>query len=670
MIFAFKTSCSSENYMDKLEKEVRALAALARESVIHAAINGRLLEEMSSAGFQEEFYSRLREGLFQTAFWSYTGCRHPLQLLEKLADSGNVLLAAAAYSLYPLPLIGTHPGLEYQIAEAARVCEEVLHEVPSHFYIPPGEYGEGMVRMLVGSGFRNIYIHAEDLPENEAAGCDDHFPEGLAACPYTLDGETGREGCTILLPSVEGIPYGSTLEKLFPDEAAGRIAAAFRIERSAQEKEDLILWGKYIDGLLVTEKAPPAVRPCPLRGKNQKAGKSPLGVIMLSWEFPPHIEGGLARHVHGLAKAMAEGGHIIHIITAAAGSEGGVEQAGNMLIHRVTPLARREGRFLDWVTSLNLAMADKIMEICSSYPVHLVHAHDWLSSPAAQAAREQLGLPLAVTIHSTEYGRRGGIYNEVQRRIHDQERKLIQSAGRIIVCSDYMKTELREAFDLPSLDLRVIPNGISLSEVSPDLGDSGCAPAVPLIYTWGRAVEEKGFQTMIQAAAILKERNIKVQFVISGKGPYLPYLKNLVKDEGVGRIVSFTGFVKDKERNQLIKMASAAVFPSLYEPFGIVALEAMAGGKPIIISRTGGLKSIIEEGKEGLMFTPGDPVELAGRIEVLLADPAFAARLAADGKELAKRNYSWVSIAQKTVEVFMDLIIEEPEGGEMYEKRC
>jgi glycogen(starch) synthase len=163
---------------------------------------------------------------------------------------------------------------------------------------------------------------------------------------------------------------------------------------------------------------------------------------------------------------------------------------------------------------------------------------------------------------------------------------------------------------------------------------------------------EKGFQVLAGAMARLRHRIPGIRCVIAGRGSYLPELQMQIDIEGVSDLVQLAGFVNDEDLRALLHRAGCAVIPSLYEPFGIVALEAMAAGAPTIVARTGGLAEIVEGTGAGLLFEPGSAEALAGLIEGVLGDADTAARLQANATRLVAERYSWDAIAKSTLSVY------------------
>jgi 1,4-alpha-glucan branching enzyme len=150
-------------------------------------------------------------------------------------------------------------------------------------------------------------------------------------------------------------------------------------------------------------------------------------------------------------------------------------------------------------------------------------------------------------------------------------------------------------------------------------------------------------------------RHPDVKFVIAGKGPMMEEWKNKAQRLGYGDKVLFAGFVSDEDRNRLLRNAAVTVFPSLYEPFGIVALEAMTAGSPVVVSDVGGLADVVEHGQNGLKMYAGDARSLATQVNVLLDDPVWAQHLAEAGRQSVKQ-YDWSRIAQQTITVYQRVL--------------
>lgn len=355
------------------------------------------------------------------------------------------------------------------------------------------------------------------------------------------------------------------------------------------------------------------------------------------------------------------------VLTCGDASTKAVEHISDVEVIRadVAPVSGQD--FLTWVMGLNFSLVEKaIGRITTSGGYDIIHAHDWLVEYAAETLKKAYHIPLVSTIHATEWGRNKGLHNDVQRYISSIEWRLAYESWQVIACSKFMKSELMSVFGIPEDKLQVIPNGVRRDEfkVRSSEGDDGsfrsayAALDEKIVFYIGRLVHEKGVEYLIEAVPrILSQRN-NVKFVITGTGPQSEFLKSKARHLGVADRVYFTGYVDDATRTKLMRIADIAVFPSLYEPFGIVALEAMVAGRPVVVSDVGGLAEIVTDGENGLKALPGNSISLADAVLKILKDSKLAASLAGRGLRDAINTYDWNSIARRTSQVYRDVVEE------------
>ena len=396
---------------------------------------------------------------------------------------------------------------------------------------------------------------------------------------------------------------------------------------------------------------------CSSKYTNRPPGiKKSYRIMMLSWEYPPMTVGGLARHVHDLACTLSSLGDEVHVITCPAEGRDVFSLDQGVYVHRVHPDRLTAEKFIDWVKQLNEAMLDMsgmLVEVFGSFD--LVHAHDWLVGEAAGRISDRFNLPQVATIHATEYGRNQGLHNDLQRHIHGLEYEFAKRSELLICCSNYMKHEIFRLFDCPSSKLRVIPNGVELENIQSGINQiSQREDDGKTIVFLGRLVPEKGVQVLISALPAIIRAVGEVRLVIAGKGPYQEELKQLAVEFGVSEQVDFIGFVNDESRNRLLNRATVAVFPSLYEPFGIVALEAMAAGVPVIVSDTGGLRDIIEHGIDGYLSPPGNAEMLSIYVAELIRHPELAKHFSKRARRNVLVKFNWQQIAVETLGVYAE----------------
>ncbi len=378
---------------------------------------------------------------------------------------------------------------------------------------------------------------------------------------------------------------------------------------------------------------------------------------MLSWEYPPFVVGGIAAHADGLARAMVRGGHDVVVLTLNRREPGTQPAPEDEVVDGVRVLRAMadlpwlpEGDLVARMASANhqlVALAAKL----GTWKPDVVHAHDWLVAWAGDTLKTWFDRPLVATIHATERGRHGGhLPPGMPAAINAVEWWLTYQAREVIACSKFMVREVVEGFELPAEKVHLVPNGVDTELWTV----KGATPPVrePLVVAWGRVQYEKGFQVLVRAISTLRHRIPGLRCVIAGRGSYLAELQTQIDVEGAGDLVDLAGFVPDDELRATLQRAGCVVIPSLYEPFGIVALEGMAAGAPTIVARTGGLAEILEGTDAGLLFEPGSHLDLAERIAEVLTDQERAAAMTSNAAALLAAKYTWDAIATSTVAVY------------------
>jgi glycogen(starch) synthase len=393
-----------------------------------------------------------------------------------------------------------------------------------------------------------------------------------------------------------------------------------------------------------------------------------MRALILSWEYPPRIVGGLGRHVWRLSTALADQGHEIHVVTRDhpdAPPEEWLDGVHVLRVGEYPPIVPFDD-LVPWVLQFNIGVLETAANLLLDTDVDVVHAHDWLVAYAAAGVKNLFQAPLVSTVHATEYGRHQGFLPQAMNRlIHQVEWWLTYESRRTITCSQYMRDQCRRIFELPSEKIDVIPNGVDLQTfTAPDGVDEFRSRLVrdgeKLIFFAGRLEFEKGVQTVLEALPRVLD-TVPARFVVAGIGTHEEELRDHVTRAGLDDHVEFLGFVPDARLRMYYAAADLAVVPSLYEPFGMVALETMASGTPCIAADTGGLRELVVHEATGLRFVPGDPASLAGMILRLLTDQRLDQRLTVDARRMLDEQFSWRSIAARTVAVYERAIAEEAE---------
>jgi glycosyltransferase involved in cell wall biosynthesis len=391
-----------------------------------------------------------------------------------------------------------------------------------------------------------------------------------------------------------------------------------------------------------------------------------LTVMMLTWEFPPRIIGGISPHVYYLSKSLARNGAKVYVVTCDFPGAPRHEVLDGVEVFRIDSYKSPSPDFATWVYLMNMNMQKEAAALAKSLKVKvdLFHAHDWLVATAGIGLKHVFRRPLFATMHSTEIGRRNGIHSDYERMIHETEAWLTYEAWKVICCSDYMVSHVRWAFGLPPDKMMMVPNGVNTdvyaavkkNELSQFRGRFAL-PEEKIVLFVGRLVHEKGVHVLVNAAPKVLEK-VNAKIIIVGNGYMKEQLSGIVKGMGIAHKVMFTGFVDDETLRALQTCADVSVVPSLFEPFGIVALEAMAAKSPVVVSDTGGLAEIVNHDVDGVKVYPGNPDSLAWGITKVLTDETYANHLRNNAHKKIQEKYNWDRIAHQTMSSYKAVLGE------------
>jgi len=375
-------------------------------------------------------------------------------------------------------------------------------------------------------------------------------------------------------------------------------------------------------------------------------------VLILSWEYPPLIEGGLARHVRKLSEALVELDVDVHVLTRGREESPEEELVAGVSIHRVREPGRPTdlGEFVAWVERMNADMLAAGVELGDRHDFDLVHGHDWLVAMACDHLARRFDSPLVTTIHATEYGRhQGWVDKHPQSHIHGVEHWIANRADRVIACSYYMREQIADIFGVDDSKVAVVPNGIDPGDLQPQpqpelerLRLEFAKPDQKLVLLIGRLVYEKGFQLALEAMPALIGRLPPTRFLVAGSGTHEQELRRQAQALGLMDHGTFLGWIGDDVLHSLYPIADVCVVPSIYEPFGLVALEAMASGCPCIVADTGGLREVVPHDEAGLRFRARDPEALVDVAARVLSDDELGRRLVAEAYEHVRDRKSVV----------------------------
>jgi len=380
---------------------------------------------------------------------------------------------------------------------------------------------------------------------------------------------------------------------------------------------------------------------------------------MLSWEYPPNLVGGLGRHVNGLAQALSDLGVHVTVLTGAKG-EGHVTDDGAVKVvwsGLPTVWARS---FVENIHHLNYALVRDAIALHSEAAFDLIHAHDWSVAFAAASLKHGFRLPLVATIHATERGRNLGLGTDEQKYISQGDWFLAFEGWKVICCSEAMRKEVMDYISVPPDKIRVIPNATHPENFTSHFNrklfrSKFVKEDEKLVLFVGRLVYEKGVHVLLRAAARLNKKSPQARFVLVGKGNPAWY-RRVASQAGVSERVTFLESCPDRTLWNLYRAADVAVFPSLYEPFGMVAIESMAAGTLTLVSDVGGLAEIVEHGVDGIKFPPGDEVALAKLLQTVLANGLSTQAICRRARDKVRRLYTWPSVAQETLKLYRSVL--------------
>jgi glycogen(starch) synthase len=383
-------------------------------------------------------------------------------------------------------------------------------------------------------------------------------------------------------------------------------------------------------------------------------------ILQVAWEYPPLVYGGLGRHVHALAESQAAAGHDVVVLTQQPPDAALDEILAGVQVIRVPylPLVGELDDLIPWVSGFNEALILTGQSLRDRWQPEVVHAHDWTTATAGVLLAQFYSVPLVVTVHATEAGRHQGyLPTELSRSINEVELSFTHNASRIITCSTFMHDEVVRLFSVDPDQVDVIPNGIDLQHWYPPVSQGGTSHEQfagddrSIVYT-GRLEYEKGVHTLLAAMPAILVGCPTARLVVAGAGSYDRELRELRMSLGLQRHVQFTGWLPEDELLALYTSADVIAVPSIYEPFGLVPLEAAALTTPVVVAAVGGLVETITDGATGTTFVSGDSAALAAAVLQVLGDPESAAKMAQAAYEQVVRDNNWTRISGLTIDTY------------------
>jgi glycosyltransferase involved in cell wall biosynthesis len=395
-----------------------------------------------------------------------------------------------------------------------------------------------------------------------------------------------------------------------------------------------------------------------------------MHILVLAWEYPPYLVGGLGKHVAGLIPAL---GKVydrqvplrVDVLTTRYAGGAPLEKIDDRVtIHRLeTPLFDPANMY-NTVVDNNHHFVDYANQIAGDEPFDLIHVHDWLTGVAGVRLKYEHKIPLLVTIHATERGRHQGYVTSNNSHLIDGlEAQLCHEAWRVIVCSQFMTTELHNYFGTPFNKMIVIPNGIDQERLyicpapkQVELRARYAPNGERLLFFVGRITHEKGVHVLLRAMPGILHAFPNTRLLVAGRNSR--HLYPLATELRVDTVVHFLDYITDQQRDWLYQVVDGAIFPSLYEPFGLVALEAMALDCNVIASHVGGLGEVIKHEINGLTVYPNDALSIIWAVRRLFNDPVAATMRRLQAHAQVGQQYSWNTIAQQTVLLYHSVVAE------------
>ncbi|PND57933.1 glycogen synthase [Mycobacterium sp. ENV421] len=387
-----------------------------------------------------------------------------------------------------------------------------------------------------------------------------------------------------------------------------------------------------------------------------------MKILMVSWEYPPVIIGGLGRHVYQLATALAADGHDVVVLSRRpSGTDPSTHPTTDEVHESVRVIAAAQdphefdfGRdMMAWTMAMGHAMIRAGLTLrAKGWQPDIVHAHDWLVAHPAIALAEFFDVPMVSTVHATEAGRHSGwVSGQISRQVHAVESWFVRESDSLIACSASMADEIGELFGPDLGEIVVIRNGIDSSRWP--FASRPVSSGPPELLYIGRLEYEKGVHDAIAALPRIRRTHPGTTLTIAGDGTQQDWLVEVARKHKVFKAVHFTGRVDHDELLRLLHRADAAVLPSHYEPFGIAALEAAAAGIPLVTSTAGGLGEAVIDGETGVSFPPRDVTALAAAVRRVLDDPVAAQQRAIAARNRLTSDFDWHTVAAETAQVYL-----------------
>lgn len=381
--------------------------------------------------------------------------------------------------------------------------------------------------------------------------------------------------------------------------------------------------------------------------------------------------GGLGRHVEALSAALARQEHDVVVLSAvpddvpASAADPSSPPQRPRVVRAVLPpdypdVYADTAGFVAGLQARLVAAADDLL---AGWRPDVVHGHDWVVAGCSTTMAETIGRPLVMTVHATESGLyQGNVTSPFSRWRHGVERAMVQRASASIVCSHAMRDEVVQRLEADPRSVVVVPNGVDPSRWRTTEAQREGArlrldlATEPLLVLVGRLEHEKGAQDAIEALSLLSTRYPTAHLAVVGDGARADDLARQVADAGLTDRVHMLGRLGDDDVAAVVAAADIALVPSRYEPFGLVALEAMASGTAVVAAATGGLTDVVDDGVTGILVPPAQPPALARAVAALLSDRQRRDALVRAASQQVDDRFGWAPVAEATARVYDDVL--------------
>lgn len=397
-------------------------------------------------------------------------------------------------------------------------------------------------------------------------------------------------------------------------------------------------------------------------------------ILMFGWEFPPYNSGGLGTACFGLTRALADENTQVTFVLPR---EVDISVSFAKIVFAAPAKTQREKEMISgYITSTEYSLlreklssfyggtlleevmhyASKAKNIALAENPDVIHAHDWLSFLAGLEAKRVTGKPLILHMHATEFDRTGG--QGVNQDVYEIEKRAMNEADGIIAVSNFTKEKIVQHYGIVSEKITVVHNGIDESDyctLTPRLKEIKTEGAQKIVLFAGRITIQKGPEYFVQAAKKVLEYYPNVLFVVSGSGDMQRQMMEEAAGLGVGDKIIFTGWLRGDDLNALYQAADLYVMPSVSEPFGIIPLESIVNGTPVIISKQTGVSEVLSH---ALKVDFWDIDEMANKILGVLQNESLRKTLLNESQKEVKK-ITWKSAAKKVLGVYKKVFLDE-----------